>query len=55
LSEELNPESFKDLNRHKDDKNEEKYWTGWFLGDGDNASKYFKALAKKVPKKNHKA
>ncbi|NES25925.1 MAG: hypothetical protein F6K41_45335, partial [Symploca sp. SIO3E6] len=23
-----------------------KYWTGWFLGDGDSASKYFKQFAK---------
>jgi CRISPR-associated protein Cmr2 len=45
---ELNPDSFKDLNRLKDDDpNEEKYWTGWFLGDGDGAAKYFKMLGAK--------
>lgn len=42
---ELNPETFKDLNRLKDDNSdEEKYWTGWFLGDGDGAAKYLKML-----------
>jgi CRISPR-associated protein Cmr2 len=54
LSEELNPKTFKDLNRHKEQENEEKYWTGWFLGDGDNASKYFQALAKKSPEEEQK-
>lgn len=55
---ELKPESFRDLNRHKSEdspkkeqkaegsKKEGKYWTGWFLGDGDSASKYFKKFAK---------
>lgn len=48
IAEELNPKSFKDLNRLKDnDPNEEKYWTGWFLGDGDGAAKYFKMLRDK--------
>ena len=44
---ELKPDSFRDLNRQKEDdsKKEEKYWTGWFLGDGDSASKYFKKFA----------
>lgn len=42
---ELNPRTFRDLNRHQERENEQKYWTGWFLGDGDNASKYFKSLA----------
>lgn len=49
LSEELRPETFRDLNRHQERENEQKYWTGWFLGDGDNASKYFKSLAEKSP------
>jgi CRISPR-associated protein Cmr2 len=50
ISRELNPGSFKDLNRLKTDKNpqEEKYWTGWFLGDGDQAGKYFKMLGEKA-------
>ena len=45
---ELKPDSFRDLNRQKenDSKKEDKYWTGWFLGDGDSASKYFKKFAK---------
>ncbi|MCU0543421.1 MAG: CRISPR-associated protein Cas10 [Oscillatoriaceae cyanobacterium Prado104] len=47
IAEELRPDSFKDLNRLKDDgSQEEKYWTGWFLGDGDGASKYFQMLSK---------
>ncbi|NEO99580.1 MAG: CRISPR-associated protein [Symploca sp. SIO2E9] len=47
IAHELNPYSFRDLSRQKDDnsKEEEKYWTGWFLGDGDSASKYFKQFA----------
>lgn len=45
IAEELNPKSFKDLNRLKDDESKEpKYWTAWFLGDGDGASKYFQSL-----------
>ncbi|NJK68880.1 MAG: CRISPR-associated protein [Microcoleus sp. CSU_2_2] len=45
IAEELRPDSFKDLNRLKDDgSDEEKYWTGWFLGDGDGAGKYFQQL-----------
>lgn len=40
IATELNPKSFKDLNRHK--KTEPKYWTGWFLGDGDSAGKYLR-------------
>ena len=48
IAEELNPNSFKDLNRLKDDgSDEDKYWTGWFLGDGDGAAKYFKMLRDK--------
>ncbi|MGA9377279.1 MAG: type III-B CRISPR-associated protein Cas10/Cmr2 [Phormidium sp.] len=47
IAQDLRPDSFKDLNRLKDeDSKEEKYWTCWFLGDGDNASKYFKKLRK---------
>ncbi|NEP19349.1 MAG: CRISPR-associated protein, partial [Leptolyngbya sp. SIO4C1] len=48
IANELNPRSFKDLNRLKqkdrkpDQPTEPKYWTGWFLGDGDNAGKYLK-------------
>ena len=43
IARDLKPDSFRDLNRQKDDdKKEEKYWTGWFRGDGDSASKYFK-------------
>lgn len=46
IAEELRPDSFKDLNRLKDDgSDEEKYWNGWFLGDGDGAAKYFKMLS----------
>ena len=42
----LKPESFKDLNRQRSDsqKDEPKYWTGWFLGDGDSAGTYLKSL-----------
>jgi CRISPR-associated protein Cmr2 len=47
IAEDLKPNSFKDLNRLKDeDSDEEKYWTAWFLGDGDGAAKYFKMLSK---------
>ncbi|MBE9127480.1 MULTISPECIES: Cas10/Cmr2 second palm domain-containing protein [unclassified Coleofasciculus] len=43
IAKDLKPDSFRDLNRQKDDDSKEKkYWTGWFLGDGDSASKYFK-------------
>lgn len=54
LSKELNPTTFRDLNRHKEKENEQKYWTGWFLGDGDNASKYFKSLAQLSPEEEEK-
>jgi CRISPR-associated protein Cmr2 len=37
FAEELNPKSFKELNRHKNN-----YWTGWFMGDGDEAGKFLK-------------
>jgi CRISPR-associated protein Cmr2 len=45
IARDLKPDSFRDLNRQKDDESkQEKYWTGWFLGDGDGASKYFQSL-----------
>ncbi|MEA5495909.1 Cas10/Cmr2 second palm domain-containing protein [Limnoraphis robusta] len=46
IAKELNPVSFKDLNRLKDSEDEQKYKTGWFLGDGDGAAKYFKQIGK---------
>ncbi|MEA5542541.1 type III-B CRISPR-associated protein Cas10/Cmr2 [Limnoraphis robusta Tam1] len=46
IAKELNPASFKDLNRLKDSEDDEKYCTGWFLGDGDGAAKYFKQIGK---------
>ena len=46
ITQDLRPDSFRDLNREKDDESEEKYETCWFLGDGDNASRYFQNLAK---------
>ncbi|MCG5060698.1 MAG: CRISPR-associated protein Cas10 [Limnoraphis sp. WC205] len=46
IAKELNPLSFKDLNRLKDSEDEQKYKTGWFLGDGDGAAKYFKKIGK---------
>ncbi|NEN88917.1 MAG: CRISPR-associated protein [Okeania sp. SIO3H1] len=46
IASELSPKTFKDLNRHKDEAEEKKYWTGWFQGDGDGAGKYFKSLSK---------
>jgi CRISPR-associated protein Cmr2 len=44
ISEELNPESFKELNRikRKRDPNAPEHWTGWFQGDGDGAGNYLK-------------
>ncbi|MFP4124025.1 MAG: Cas10/Cmr2 second palm domain-containing protein [Coleofasciculus sp.] len=42
LKQDLNPDSFGELNRHNPTEN---YWTGWFQGDGDNAGKYFQKLA----------
>jgi CRISPR-associated protein Cmr2 len=42
---ELNPRTFRDLNRKRTAGNTEpKYWTGWFQGDGDGAGEYLKAL-----------
>lgn len=49
IAKELNPNSFKDLNRLKrkdrkpNDPPEEQHYTGWFLGDGDKAGDYLKA------------
>jgi CRISPR-associated protein Cmr2 len=44
IREELNPESFKELNRlkRKRDPNAPEHWTGWFQGDGDGAGNYLK-------------
>lgn len=42
LSDDLNPTRFTDLSRLK-----EKYWTGWFQGDGDKAGEYLKNFAGK--------
>lgn len=46
VARELKPDSFRELSRKKDKNkaDDEKYWTGWFLGDGDGASKYFQSL-----------
>lgn len=44
VAQELKPSSFHELSRKKDKAEDEKYWTGWFLGDGDGASKYFQSL-----------
>ncbi|NEQ95620.1 MAG: CRISPR-associated protein [Cyanothece sp. SIO2G6] len=45
IAQELNPNSFRDLNRLRSTNDDEpKYWTGWFLGDGDSAGKYLKSL-----------
>jgi len=49
LAEELNPKTFKDLNRH-----ESEYWTGWFQGGGDGAGKYFKSLKKQGAEQEEK-
>lgn len=40
LSEDLNPESFKDLNRFQNNN-----FQGWFQGDGDKAGDYLKSFA----------
>jgi CRISPR-associated protein Cmr2 len=44
ISKELNPESFRELNRlkRKTDPSTPEHWTGWFQGDGDGASNYLK-------------
>ncbi len=50
VAKELKPDSFRELSRKKDKAEDEKYWTGWFLGDGDGASKYFQSL---TPEEEH--
>jgi len=42
IQEDLNPDSFKELNRlkRKRQPTEPEYWTGWFQGDGDGAGSY---------------
>lgn len=44
IAEELNPISFKELNRLKRKRNPQdpEHWTGWYLGDGDRAGDYLK-------------
>jgi CRISPR-associated protein Cmr2 len=55
ISKDLYPSSFKDLNRHKDNKKidsqtqEDRGFQGWFQGDGDKAGDYLK----KYPEKTH--
>ena len=51
IAKELNPKTFKDLNRHKEEQEESKYWTGWFQGDGDGAGKYFQSLKEQEEEK----
>lgn len=48
VAEELKPDSFRELSRKKDKSEDEKYWTAWFLGDGDGASKYFQSLTPEI-------
>ena len=40
LSDDLNPTTFKDLSRFKDN-----FYTGWFQGDGDKAGEFLKSFA----------
>jgi CRISPR-associated protein Cmr2 len=48
IAKDLDVESFRELNRlpqkrkKASDKAQERYWTGWFMGDGDGASDYLK-------------
>ncbi len=49
IAHQLNPETFKDLNRlkrknPKAGESEEQHWTGWFLGDGDKAGDHIQSL-----------
>ncbi|HBK63221.1 MAG TPA: CRISPR-associated protein, partial [Cyanobacteria bacterium UBA11166] len=44
VAEEIKPRSFGSLSRLKDKPEDKKYWTAWFLGDGDGAGKYFQSL-----------
>jgi CRISPR-associated protein Cmr2 len=45
IAEELKPDSFKDVKRQDENNSTQFYWTGWFLGDGDSATKYFQSLS----------
>jgi CRISPR-associated protein Cmr2 len=51
IDRDLNPKTFRDLNRlpqkSSSDRQNKKYWTGWFMGDGDDASRYLKELGLK--------
>jgi len=53
LSEDLKPTSFTDLSRLNKNKRtgeqikQEKFWSGWFQGDGDKAGEYLKSFANK--------
>jgi len=47
---ELHTPSFREMLR-KDDVSGETYWTGWFMGDGDEVGKYLKELSE-LPKPN---
>ncbi len=53
LSDDLNPNTFTDLSRLNEKKRtgeetrQEKFWTGWFQGDGDKAGDYLKSFARK--------
>jgi CRISPR-associated protein Cmr2 len=42
VKDDLDHKSFKDLNRTPSNKTPT-YWTGWFMGDGDEAGKYLKS------------
>lgn len=48
LAKELKPDNFTDISRKKNkdlDTPEEKYWTGWFQGDGDRMGDLLKRLS----------
>jgi CRISPR-associated protein Cmr2 len=57
IEQDLNAKTFRELNRlqHKkrkqnaDSEVQAAYWTGWFLGDGDGASDYLRAIGKHSP------
>lgn len=55
LADELDPKSFTDLNRLKrknrdpNEPPEEKYWTGWFQGDGDRIGELMKTFSNPDP------
>jgi CRISPR-associated protein Cmr2 len=44
IAQELNPRTFKELNRLKNNPDKPEYWTGWFQGDGDGAGHYLQGL-----------